>query len=60
MDISPSPFRILYRLRLGLVVVPIAIALGHYLEKKDDQNMTRFRGKSKLYGKPGHQERPPW
>lgn len=53
-------------LRIGwkLKAIPIAFVaagFGYYLDQLERENMTRFRGKSKLYGREyGPDEKPPW
>lgn len=45
-----------------ICVIPVgAMCFGAYLDHLETLRMTKFRGKSKLYGKPlKSDEKPPW
>lgn len=46
---------------VAIPMLTVAGAIGWYVDHEDNLSLTRFRGKSKLYGRdyaPG--EKPPW
>ncbi|XP_077537196.1 NADH dehydrogenase (ubiquinone) MNLL subunit [Haemaphysalis longicornis] len=45
----------------GVPVLCVGLAVGWYVDRQTDLSMTRFRGKSKLYGREyAPDEKPPW
>uniref|UniRef100_G3MRD0 Uncharacterized protein n=1 Tax=Amblyomma maculatum TaxID=34609 RepID=G3MRD0_AMBMU len=45
----------------GIPFICLVYAFGKYIERQSDLSLTRYRGKSKLYGREyGPNEKPPW
>lgn len=38
----------------------LGLAIGHFLDLKETERMTRFRDKSALYGRPEGRQQPSW